>query len=108
MMRRPPRSTLFPYTTLFRSTTTVANIQFNLSTTPRNPDGLSGTYAANVGADDTVVFSGPLSISSQFSGPTNGPRAFDIVVPLSTPFIYNPARGNLLGDIRKTSGSSAS
>src|SRR3712207_585875 len=26
MIRRPPRSTLFPYTTLFRSTTTVAAV----------------------------------------------------------------------------------
>src|SRR5258708_21820479 len=27
MIRRPPRSTLFPYTTLFRSLLTVANLQ---------------------------------------------------------------------------------
>src|SRR5258705_4298950 len=102
MMRRPPRSTLFPYTTLFRSTTTVANIQFNLSTTPRNPDGLSGTYAANVGADDTVVFSGPLSISSQFSGPTTGPRAREIIRLNSTHFINAHAGCCLLLDHRNT------
>src|SRR2546423_9398922 len=29
MIRRPPRSTLFPYTTLFRSTGTSAQIQLN-------------------------------------------------------------------------------
>src|SRR5205085_2658583 len=34
--------------------------------------------------------------------------AFDIVVPLATPFIYDPAQGNLLLDIRNSSGSSAS
>ena len=28
MIRRPPRSTLFPYTTLFRSTTTADNLLF--------------------------------------------------------------------------------
>src|SRR3712207_6952460 len=28
MIRRPPRSTLFPYTTLFRSLTNVANLPF--------------------------------------------------------------------------------
>src|SRR5260221_5356088 len=30
MIRRPPRSTLFPYTTLFRSTSTVVTIQTSL------------------------------------------------------------------------------
>src|SRR3712207_9489944 len=29
MIRRPPRSTLFPYTTLFRSRLDVANLQFD-------------------------------------------------------------------------------
>src|SRR6185436_1048970 len=72
-------------------TANVASIQFNLSTTLRNPDGLSSAYGQNVGADDRVVFSGALAISSQFIGPTNGPKAFDIVVPLSTPFVYDPA-----------------
>src|SRR5204863_101 len=54
-------------------TATVANIQFNLSTTTRSPDRLSGIYAQNVGPDDTVVFSGALSVSSQVSEPTNDP-----------------------------------
>src|SRR5207245_1191964 len=89
-------------------TTTVSSIQFNLSTTSRNPDGLSPTYAQNVGADDTVVFNGSLPLSSQFSGPAFGPKAFDIVVPLTTPFTYSPADGNLLLDIRNFSGSSVS
>jgi hypothetical protein len=86
-------------------TTTVANIQFNLSTTTRAAESLSPAFAANVGANDTVVFSGPLTISSQFIGPPNGPKNFDIIVPLTTPFAYNPAAGNLLVDIRNSSGS---
>src|SRR5258708_21524807 len=32
MIRRTPRSTLFPYTTLFRTTTTVADIEDGLTT----------------------------------------------------------------------------
>src|SRR5438132_7425103 len=32
MIRRPPRSTLFPYTTLFRSLSTLAGCQRNYST----------------------------------------------------------------------------
>src|ERR1051325_4313452 len=88
--------------------TTIANIQINLSTTARNPDGLNSIFANNVGFDDTIVFSGALNISSQFLGPPTGPKDFDIRIPLSTPFLYNPAAGNLLVDIRNFSGSSAS
>src|SRR6266404_326543 len=89
-------------------TTTVASIQFNLSTTTRDPEALSNTFANNTGGDETVVFSGPLTISSQFSGPAGGPKDFDIAVPLTTPFLYNPAVGSLLLDIRNFSGSTAS
>jgi len=88
--------------------TTISSIQINLSTTTRNPDGLSTTYANNIGPDDTVVHSGPLQISSQFTGSAGGPKNFDIAIPLQTAFLYDPAAGNLLLDIRNSSGSSAS
>ncbi|HYV29204.1 MAG TPA: hypothetical protein VFA77_16845, partial [Candidatus Eisenbacteria bacterium] len=89
-------------------TTTVSHIQINLSTTSRNHDQLSANFADNVGANDTVVFDGPLTISSQFSGPASGPKAFDIIIPLTTHFSYDRSAGNLLLDIRNFSGSSAS
>jgi hypothetical protein len=87
---------------------TVSNIEINLSTTTRPAEGLSSTFADNIGSDDTTVFSGALSVSSQFTGPPNGPKVFDIRVPLRRPFLYNPAGGNLLLDIRNFSGSTAS
>jgi hypothetical protein len=65
---------------------------------------LSATFANNVGADDTVVFSGPLSLSSAFTGPSAGPKDFDIVITLQTPFLYDPSAGNLLLDVRNFSG----
>jgi hypothetical protein len=89
-------------------TATISNIQINLSTTLRNPESLSSTFANNVGTDDTVVFSGSLTVSSQFIGPPTGPKEFDIVVPLTTPFLYNPAAGHLLLEVRNFSGSDAS
>jgi predicted aconitase with swiveling domain len=89
-------------------TATLANIQINLSTTARNPGSLSSTFSQNVGADDRIVFQGSVSVSSQFIGPTNGPKAFDIIVPLSQPYLYDPAGGNLVIDIRNFSGSTAS
>jgi hypothetical protein len=96
---RPDRAAGFAFTT------TVASIQVNLSTTTREPDDLSATFASNVGFDDTVVFTGSLSLSSQFTGPVNGPKAFDMVIPLIAPFLYNPAAGNLLVEFRNFSGS---
>lgn len=82
---------------------TIANIQINFSTTPAGPDGLSTTLSNNVGSDDTIVFSGPLSLFTSTSGQPV-PRPFDFAVPLQTPFLYNPDAGNLLLDVRNFSG----
>jgi len=82
-------------------TGTVAQLQANLSTTSKAPDGLSSTFADNVGPDETQVFSGPLSTAATFTGdPTN----FEIVVNFATPFFYDPSKGNLLLDIRNAQG----
>jgi hypothetical protein len=82
-------------------TGTVAQLQIDLSTTNKSPDGLSSTFAENVGADDTQVFSGPFQTAVTFNGdPTN----FEIAINLSTPFYYDPAKGNLLVDVRNTQG----
>jgi len=83
---------------------TLPNVQIDLSTTSKTADGLSTTFAANVGADDTVVHSGPLSLSSAFTGPASGPKDFDIVISLTTPFLYDPTKGNLLLDVRNFGG----
>jgi hypothetical protein len=85
----------------------IANIRIDLSTTSIAPDALSTTFANNVGANDVTVFNGSLSLSSLFTGPAGGPKAFDIVINLTTPFAYNPASGNLLLDVRDVSGASA-
>src|SRR2546427_3393792 len=55
MIRRPPRSTLFPYTTLFRSKSTA----LHLLETPRvawvTPDGLAGVVAYVFALEVAVV-----------------------------------------------------
>ena len=82
-------------------TATVPQLQVNLSTTNKSPDGLSSTFADNVGPDDTQVFSGPLQTAVTFTGdPTN----FEVVISFSTPFYYDPTKGNLLLDIRNMQG----
>src|SRR5262245_34946066 len=89
-------------------TSSVANIQIRLSTTTRAENGLSPQYSQNVGADEVVVFNGTLPISSLFGLEPNGTRAFDIIVPIVPTFVYAPSLGNLLLEIRNSSGSSAS
>jgi len=70
------------------------NIQINLSTTPRDPDRLSNTFADNIGVDDTIVFSGVLHFVD------TGLEQFGIHVQLQQPFVYDHQAGNLLVDIR--------
>lgn len=84
--------------------TTIPQIQISLSTTHAAPDALSATFADNVGANNTLVFSGSLPLSSANIGPTTGPKQFDVVIPLATPFHYNPAAGNLLLDVKTLLG----
>ena len=80
---------------------TVPQLQVNLSTTAKSPDALSSTFAGNVGADDVQVFSGPLQAAVTFSG---DPTKFEVVVNFTTPFFYDPAKGNLLLDVRNSQG----
>ena len=82
-------------------TSTLPDIQIDLAYSSAADDGLSSTYANNITAGDTIVFArGPLTLSSAFTGPPNGPKDFDIIITLTTPFLYNPALGNLLLDVR--------
>lgn len=88
------------YGTSFSST--LPDIQINLSTTSAEENTMSSTFANNVGADDTVVYMrGPLALSG-----TSGslPRQFNVIIMLSTPFHYDPANGNLLLDVRNYGG----
>ena len=73
------------------------SVQINLSTTARMPDGLSTTFAENVGADDQVIY-GPGSL--WIEGVVESPRGFPDVIQLDEPFLYDPAQGNLLMDVR--------
>ena len=89
---------------------TLPGIRIDLSTVSVGPDALSATYAINVGGNDVVVYGGatgaPLTLSSSFTGPAGGPKDFDIIITLTTPFFYNPAAGNLLLDVRNFGGGS--
>jgi hypothetical protein len=66
------------------------------STTSRSAAGISTTFAENHGANHTLVFDGPLIwATANLPGPGNT-RQFDVVFPFTTPFLYDPAAGNLV------------
>jgi hypothetical protein len=95
-----------PYTGFHPFSATIAKVEIRLSTTQVQPDNLSRTFAGNFGSDTTLVYSGPLSISSAFTGPAGGPKDFDIVIPLQAPFVYDPSLGNLLVELKNFTGLS--
>lgn len=64
---------------------TIPNIIINLSTTQFGPDGLNPVFANNVGSNNTVVYSGPLTLSSSFTGPPGGPKNFDMLLLCNLP-----------------------
>lgn len=84
----------------------ITNIQINLSTTTNAVDHLSSVFSENTGTNDTVVFSGTLTLSTSLSTLSNGTTAFDINVPLQVPFIFDSSKGNLLLDVRNFTGAS--
>ncbi len=70
------------------------NIQIRLSTTTRGPDGLSSTFADNVGANEVVVYSGSLRFFDTKL------ETYGIHIALQNPFTYDYHAGNLLMDVR--------
>lgn len=87
---------------------TIPDIEIRLSTTAQAVDGLSLTFANNIGPDETTVFSGALSLSSADTGPVLPavPKDFDINIVFDAGFTYDPLLGNLLLDIFVFDGAS--
>src|SRR6266487_4680604 len=72
----------------------LVNVQINLSTTQKRPDGLSTIFSENVGSDDTVVFSGSLHL-------LNGQGdSYGTFISLQRSFDYDWHAGNLLLEVR--------
>jgi hypothetical protein len=83
---------------------TLRDVQVNLSTSQRTPDNLSGTFAQNIGSDETIAFDrGSVTLDSTCCIP-GGPQLFSMVIPFSRPFLYQPTAGNLLLDVRNYGG----
>lgn len=74
----------------------LSRIVFKLSTTTVGTGNLSKTFASNVGLDQKIVYDGEWKIITSNRGPALGPKDFDIALKLQSPFLYDPAKGNLL------------
>jgi hypothetical protein len=81
------------------------DLEIWLSTTSAAPDALSATFAQNVGPDAVLVFDDTIALSTAVTPSASAPKNFDIVIPLATPFPYDPTQGNLLLDLRNRTPS---
>lgn len=89
----------------------VSDLIVSLSNTTASANENSGaapsaTFASNMGANATTVFSGAITLSTAATG--SGPQPFDYTVNFTTPFLYNPAAGNLLLDFLIPTGAKVS
>ena len=87
-------------------TVTWPDTQWFLSTTTTSPDDMSSVFSENHGGNQTVVHNGTLTLTTQASGPPEGPRDFDYRLDLQTPFLYDRMQENLVVDFIAPSGYS--
>jgi hypothetical protein len=73
-------------------TAVLPDVRIDFSTTSKAADALSTVFADNVGANDTVVYSGALNFF------LSAPGVYRIL--LQTPFLFDPSAGNLLMEVR--------
>ncbi len=101
------RFALRPDTILGQSGPRSLTLRVYASTTSRSVAGLSTTFAENFGTDNTLVFDGTVNLTTgNLPGPGNT-RKFDYVFPFTTPFLYDPAAGNLVLDLQIEGDGSA-
>src|SRR5258705_12049099 len=65
MIRRPPRSTLFPYTTLFRSSEFLANISHEIRTPMNGVIGMAEILAATSLTPEQQTYLNAIQVSGQ-------------------------------------------
>jgi len=95
-------STFTPdHSNAYTATFNEGDIEIRMSTTSTQVDAMSTTFADNVGADELLVHNGPITITSTDTT-ANDPKPLDIIIPLETPFLYDPSQGNLLVDFKIT------
>jgi hypothetical protein len=81
-------------------TTSGIDVKINLSYAATTVDTVSSSFATNVGANlTTVLDTNALTLSSSGFGGFQQTNPFDVVINLTTPFVYDPKQGDLLMDV---------
>jgi len=76
----------------------IPDVTILLTSTSAGPDSLSMVFSENLGADATVVYSGPLHLRSRSLA--GSPHRFDVIFNLQETFEFDPPPGmNLLMDV---------
>lgn len=103
-----------PFTTgglFFGDTVTASDSIVQLSTTSFGDETgsmLNTNFASNIGSDVQTVYSGILSLTTDFSPGAGNTLAFTYTLNLMSPFQYNPSLGNLLLDVNIPSSATVS
>src|SRR5258707_7519551 len=106
MIRRPPRSTLFPYTTLFRSNPAQAGINF-IDTLPANvvvaaAPNVTTTCPSGTGAVAAAAGAGARTITAASVNQSQGSFVVTLDVTSSAagrPYHHNPASLSALAPV---------
>ena len=80
------------------------DLQFKLSITSIDPEDISDFYDENIEQEQTLVYDGSVTMTTENTGPPEGPRDFDQHINLQVPFVYDPSQGNLLLEYVTTTG----
>jgi hypothetical protein len=75
------------------------------STTTRSPAGFSTRFSDNIGADNTMVFDGTVTLSTANQPGPGNTRQFDYTWQFTTPFLYDPTAGNLVLELQILQGT---
>jgi len=84
-----------------------ATLRIYASTTSRSLADMSTTFSQNTGANRTLVFDGSVTLSTKNLAGAGDTTQFDLIYPVTTPFLYDPAKGNLLLELQTSSSGSA-
>lgn len=76
------------------------NVEFRMSTSTVQLSNMMSQFDSNTGNDVKLVRSGTLTVSTNNITTLNGTKEFDIFIPFTDTFLYDPNKGNLTLDIR--------
>src|SRR3989454_9153601 len=118
MNRRPPRSTLFPYTTLFRSLTVAGTVATGGTGTGSGlgsqgalalSDNGRWLFAVNAGSNDVSIFRvGPAGLSLTSRIPSGGTQPVSLTVHGNLLYVLNGGvSGNIAGFALDANGGAA-